>query len=139
VSSGESYLLDTSAVLAFMEEEAGAARVEEILQRETVVLPFPVSLEVYYVTLQEQGEDRANLRYAMLRRLSVSHVSEIDEATLLTAGRLKAAHHLSVADAMIAAFAVSHDAVLVHKDPEFEPLRNVRQEALPYKSRHRVR
>jgi ribonuclease VapC len=42
---------------------------------------------------------------------------------LLHAGRLKATHRLSVADALIAAVADMHDATLVHKDPELEALR----------------
>jgi predicted nucleic acid-binding protein len=45
-----------------------------------------------------------------------------DEKTLLQAGRLKALYRLSVADALIAALAKLHQATLVHKDPEFEPL-----------------
>ncbi|HDH10123.1 MAG TPA: VapC toxin family PIN domain ribonuclease, partial [Chloroflexi bacterium] len=40
----------------------------------------------------------------------------------------------SLADALIAAFAVQQGAILVHKDPEFDVLAElVRQEALPYK------
>jgi predicted nucleic acid-binding protein len=41
---------------------------------------------------------------------------------------------LSVADAWIAATALSLGAILVHKDPEYEPLKNkIRQQILPYK------
>ena len=40
----------------------------------------------------------------------------------------------TLADALIAAFAVRSSAVLVHKDPEFEVLADqVPQEPLPYK------
>jgi ribonuclease VapC len=46
---------------------------------------------------------------------------------------IKASHRLSLADAIIAAFALQHQAVLIHKDPEFEPLSgHVMLEALPY-------
>ena len=45
------YVLDTSAVLALIENEAGAERVEEILRTQRVLLPFLVSLEIYYLTL----------------------------------------------------------------------------------------
>jgi predicted nucleic acid-binding protein len=54
--------------------------------------------------------------------------------SLLTAARLKAAHHLSLADAIIAAFAIQQNAILLHKDPEFEALRGqMSLKALPYK------
>ena len=43
-------------------------------------------------------------------------------------------HHLSLADAIIAAFAIQQGAILLHKDPEFEALTGqVSLEALPYK------
>ncbi|MHB0981673.1 MAG: PIN domain-containing protein [Thermoleophilia bacterium] len=57
----------------------------------------------------------------------------MDESTLLTVARLKAMHRLSLADAIIAAFALLGDAVLLHKDPEFGALAGlVPMEALPY-------
>jgi predicted nucleic acid-binding protein len=59
----------------------------------------------------------------------------MDEPTLLTAGRLKADHRVSLADAVIAAFAIRRAAVLMHKDPEFEALTGLLpMESLPYKS-----
>lgn len=129
-------MLDTSAVVALTDAEAGADRVEQILRREPVLLPFIVSLEVYYVSLQEKGRQAANLRYAMLKALDVTHLNEVSESVLLMAGHLKAQYRMSLADAIIAAFARGHDAILVHKDPEFEALTGqVRLEALPYKAR----
>jgi ribonuclease VapC len=58
----------------------------------------------------------------------------MDEPVLLCAGRLKAAHHVSLADAIVAAFALQNAAQLLHKDPEFDTLKGqVTMEALPYK------
>jgi len=129
----DKYLLDTSAILALMENEDGAERVEEILRTGDVLIPFPVLLEVYYISLEERSEAVADERYALLRRLSVTEIWEVDEPTLLTAARLKARFHISLADALIAAFAVRSSAILVHKDPEYEALgEQVRQEMLPY-------
>lgn len=117
-----------------MENETGADRVETILRTESVLLPFVVPLEVYYITLQERDESVANLRYAMLKALEVTHLRQMSEPTLLTAGRFKAHYRISFADAIIAAFAVRHGAVLVHKDPEYEALKDqIEQERLPYK------
>jgi predicted nucleic acid-binding protein len=132
--SNSLYLLDTSAVLTFLEDESGADRIETILRQEEIVLPYCVLLETYYITLQEQTEDVADKRYALLKQLPATILWEIDEPTLLTAGRFKAHHRLSLADAIIAAFALRQGAILVHKDPEFESLAGtVEQEFLPYK------
>ncbi|MBK7219150.1 MAG: PIN domain-containing protein [Candidatus Promineofilum sp.] len=128
------YLLDTSAILTLLEDEEGAQRVETLLRREEVLFPFLALLETYYITLQEQTEDVADQRYALLKQLPKEILWSVDEPTLLTAGRLKAAHRLSLADALIAAFAVQHQAILVHKDPEMAALKDaVEMEFLPYK------
>jgi len=132
--SDERYLLDTSAVLAFLEDEAGAQRVEEIIRAGRAVIPFLALLETYYISLQETTEAIAEKRYALLKQLPARFLYDVDEPTLLTAGRFKARHRLSLADALIAVFAVREGAILVHKDPEFKSLsKQVKQEALPYK------
>ena len=47
---------------------------------------------------------------------------------------LKSQYRISFADAFIAATAIHLDAVLVHKDPEFEALNAILQtNSLPYK------
>jgi ribonuclease VapC len=124
--------LDTSAILALLEDEAGADRVQSLLRSETVLLPFLVSLEVYYISFQEKGEETANLRYSLLKALRATHLNEVSEPVLLTAGRLKASYPISLAAAIIAALALRRGAVLVHKDPEYEALKDLlRLEALP--------
>ena len=132
--SESKYVLDTSAVFTFLEDEDGAERVESLLRQEEIILPYLVLLETYYITLQEQPEDVADKRYALLKQLPATILWEVDEPTLLIAGRFKAYHRLSLADAIIAAFAQRQGAILVHKDPELEALAEfVEQEVLPYK------
>ena len=96
-------VLDTSAILTLIEDEPGAARVQEILEQGTAVIPWVVLLEAYYISYQERGQDEADLRYALMKRLPVTFDDVLDEPRLLTAGRLKASHRLSLADAIIAA------------------------------------
>lgn len=128
------YLLDTSALLSFIDDEAGADRVEQALKQPTTLVPWPVLLEAHYITLREKGEAEAYRRTALVKQLEVKILWDMDESTLLTAARLKAAHRLSLADAIIAAFALRGDAVLMHKNPEFDALAGlVPMEALPYK------
>lgn len=128
------YLLDTSALMTFIEDEEGADRVEHALKQPTTFLPWPVLLETCYITIQEEGQAEADRRIALIKQLNVKILWDMDESTLLTAARLKAEHRVSLADAIIAAFAVRKDAVLMHKDPEFDALIGMLpMEALPYK------
>jgi len=129
------WLLDTSAILAFIEDEAGADRVEVALRLPTTLVPWPVLLETHSISLQEEGQAEADRRIALIKQLEIEILWGMDESTLLTASRLKAAHHVSLADAVIAAFAIRRRAVLMHKDPELDALSGLLQmEALPYKA-----
>lgn len=133
--SEQRFVLDASAVLTFLEDEAGAERVERLLRDEEILLPFLALLETYYITWREEGEDVADRRYALLKQLPAEILREVDEPTLLTAGRFKANHRLSLADALTAAFAARRDAILVHKDPEMMALAgDVQLETLPLKA-----
>jgi len=119
-----------------IEDEDGADRVQALLTEEQVLMPWSALMEVYYITLQERGQAAADQRYALMKSLPATILWNIDEATLLTAGNVKARYRLSFADALVAAFAVQHKATLLHKDPEFEPLADqMMLEALPYKNR----
>ncbi len=130
------YLLDTSALLTFIEDEPGSDRVEEVLKGAAILLPWPVLMEIYYITLQEKGRAEADRRYALIRQLRAEILWAMDEPILLTAARLKAEHHVSLADAVVAAFTIRNNAVLIHKDPEFDVLAGlVPMEALPHKDR----
>ena len=128
------YLIDTSALLTFIEDEPGSDRVEKVLKDAAILLPWPVLMETYYIILQEKGRAEADRRYALIRQLQVNILWAMDEPILLTAALLKAEHHVSLADAVVAAFAIRNNAVLIHKDPEFEALAGLlRMEALPYR------
>ena len=125
------YLLDSSALLSLIEDAPGANRVEQLLRHEQVLLPWLVLLEVYDLTYREEGEIQADQRLAMLKQLDVDLLMEAGEEVLLTAGRLRASHPISLADSIIAGFAMQHKAVLVHQDPEYESLQGeVRLERL---------
>lgn len=133
--SAERFLLDTSALMTLIEDEAGADRVEQIISQGRVVLPWPVLLELHYIARQEHGQAEADRRYALASKLTAQVLWGMDEPILLTAGRLKAEHRVSFADALIAAFALREGATLVHKDPEYDVLDGiVVMERLPYKA-----
>ncbi len=136
--AADKIVLDTSALLCFMQDEPGAAEVDAILRqhanRETLFISFMSIMEVAYILEQEQGETAARRGVLQLKQLPV-RIVESDEPLGLAAARLKAGHKLSVADAWIAATAERLSATLVHKDPEFEPLAKlIHLRPLPLKS-----
>ncbi len=133
-------VLDTSAIFALLRDEPGAdqveAQLEEASVEKTVIAVSFVSLtEIYYNTLRLAERRRALELVAMVKSWSV-HFVYPNEALCLAAGELKASAQLSPADAFVAATAQQADALLLHKDPEFESLRGiVKLKALPYKPR----
>lgn len=135
-----SYLLDTSALLTLLEDEAGADRVEQVLKHAPTLICAVSLLEVRYITLQERTEAEADVRHALLKRSGATLVWEVDEPMVLKAVGLKAVHSLSLADALIAASAHRYGATLLHKDPEFDALPDgIKQERLPYKATGKAR
>ena len=128
------YLLDTSALLGFIEKEAGDERVKFILKNDGVFIPWPALAELFYITCREKEVEDAELRYAMLKRSRAKIIWLFDEAVLITAAKIKAFHQISFADAIISAYAIQASAILVHKDPAYEALiGQLEMEALPYK------
>ena len=121
------YLLDTSAIFAFTDNEEGADKVQKILERaqkeELLVCLSAMSImELYYVTYQEVGTEQATGIVIRTRSLPIKELP-LTEDLILPAGELKARYQISVADAWIAATSKIHGLTLIHKDPEFEPLK----------------
>lgn len=134
------YVLDSSAFFALFGGEAGADIVQNLLEEARsgsiiVFSSFVSYTEVFYVTYQEAGEREAQHRISLMNRLAIIRVDSSQELGLI-AGKLKAIHAISFADAWVAATAVMLGAILVHKDPEFEALEDeLEMLKLPYKKR----
>jgi predicted nucleic acid-binding protein len=130
------YLLDTSALLTLRDDEAGAARVADLLGRAQAgevkcLACFITLMAVLYRVWRDEGERAGRLAYEQCRALPIDWVHE-STGLLERAAAIKAQHAVSLADAWVAASAELGAAVLVHKDPEFEAL-PLEQERLPYK------
>ncbi|MFQ5652334.1 MAG: PIN domain-containing protein [bacterium] len=105
------FVLDTSAIIAFLENEAGAETVQEILEKAEsgevdIYVSFISFMEIYYVTIQKKNKQAASERLTGLSKLPVNRV-ESNALLGKTAGEMKARHRLSLADAWIAALASS--------------------------------
>jgi predicted nucleic acid-binding protein len=132
------YVFDTSALLAYIENEDGTAAVEALLQEaiddEAELYISVVScIEVFYISWQEQGQDIATERLELINDLIIFQ-EPVDEPLIKIIGELKASNTMSFADCCIAGLAKVKQATLVHKDPEFEQVQvEIQQLRLPYK------
>lgn len=118
------YVLDTSALFVYIQEESGCRTVGNILdsaakEKCNIFVSFISLMEIYYITWQEKGEDIAKELVILVKSLPIEIV-ESNERLILSAGRIKASHRLSVADAIVVATAIDKSGILVHKDPELD-------------------
>lgn len=133
------FLLDTSALFVYTGMENGFETVAHTLNlakngKCTVFISFITLTEIYYICWKEKGEDAAKELVVLVKALPVEIVKS-SERIALSAGRLKANHKLSLADAIIAATAIDKSAILIHKDPELECISGYTETIkLPYKN-----
>jgi predicted nucleic acid-binding protein len=118
------YLLDSFALLAYLNDEAGCTRVQAILalseNRKCRVVMCLVNLgEVLYITERERGLAMAQSVLALAESLPLE-LLDASRDLVLDAAHIKAHHSLSYADAFAAAAAVRENAVVVTGDPEFK-------------------
>jgi predicted nucleic acid-binding protein len=130
------YLLDTSALLTLRDNEPGADEVAELLYQARQGQAqcygcFMTLMEVLYRVWKDESELEGRLAYQQCLSLPIEWIYQ-HNTLLEKAAEIKARHPLSLADAWIAATAQLHNAVLVHKDPEFAAL-DCLQQILPYK------
>ncbi len=134
------YVLDTSALFSFTENEEGCEVVEKILKTGKkggcqIFLSFISLTEIHYITWQEKSEDIAKELILLVKSLPLQIVNS-NERIALSAGRIKANHRLSLADSIIAATAIEKNAIFVHKDPELKAISNyVKTLELPFKEK----
>lgn len=129
-------LLDTSAVLAFYFGEPGAERVREILSDPSIAVSSSVLTagELWSRLRAEGAEERFDADWRRFAEI-IADVLAVSLSVVLRANALRraATRRLPYVDALIAATAAQHDAVLVHRDPHFLSISDEApsQEALP--------
>lgn len=118
------YVLDSFAMLAYFEAEAGGAVVRTQLEaardRQAALSMSMINVgELYYILHRERGVDQAEAALNDLRALPITLYAATDER-IVAAARLKAQHPISYADAFAATLAQELNALLVTGDPEFK-------------------
>ncbi len=123
------WLLDSFAVLAWLQDEPGAERVEALLlaarQSHAPPLLTVINLaEVYYRTARQRGHPFAEGIVRQIRALPVA-LCACDEPLSLAAARIKADFAIAFADAVAAAAAQREEATVVTGDPEFRKIEHL--------------
>jgi ribonuclease VapC len=133
----KSFVLDTNAFMAYLQEEPGQSRVRSLLQ-EAQEHACRVSMcvinlgEVMYILERRFGQARAQETLALIDRTEIE-VVEATRSLVLAAAHIKSDCPISFADCFAAALAQLRNAVVVTGDKEFLKLRpecNVRVEWL---------
>jgi ribonuclease VapC len=123
------YVLDSFALLTFLQDEPGADRVAELLeaagQGELKLYLSVLNLaEVVYRTVRAYGLERAMAVLARLEELPLE-VVEVDRGLALEAALVKGRHAVAFADCLAAALARRVGGAVVTGDPDFGELEEV--------------
>lgn len=117
------YVLDSYALLAYLEAEPGGERIQKLLEEATEsrcnLYMCSVNLgEVIYITERERGLSKTQETLARIDELPIKIV-DTDRVLTLAAAHLKAQCPIAYADCFGAALASIKNAPLVTGDPEF--------------------
>jgi ribonuclease VapC len=131
VASKPIYLLDSFALLAYLNGEPGGARVQEILalgknHKCRLVISLINLGEVLYITERTRGLPAAQTVQALVESLPLE-LLEASRDLILDAAHMKAHHAVSYADAMAVASAIRENAIILTGDPEYKTVEELIQ------------
>lgn len=106
-------LIDSSGWIEYFRGTDTGAAYREHMRAGELLVPTVVMLEVYKVLRRDESQEAADTAAAQLRKASVA---ELDETLALSAAEACLEHRLAMADAIIYATALQHDAELITSD-----------------------
>lgn len=133
-------VLDTWAVLAYLDGEPAAQQVRQVLRtarrKQAVVLLSLIAYgECLYVIEREQGCQHAQRAVGVIDQLAV-HVMPADRSLVFEAAHVKARYPISYADAFSVALAKRNHGRVMTGDPEFKAVESeVAVRWLPHRRR----
>jgi len=115
------YILDACALLAFLNDEEGAEKIEDLLNQSaasdiSVSMSIINLFEVYYGELRDKGDEIAQIVLDMVQHYSIKIITTISEQVFREAAHLKAAHKMSIADCIGLATAIELSGQFVSSD-----------------------
>lgn len=118
------YLLDSFALLAYLDDETGKTRVQDLLaQADSGTCRVMMSLinlgEVLYIVERERGLTAAQSILALVESLPIE-LLDASRERVLDAAHVKANYPLSYADAFAVVAGIQEKAIILTGDPEFK-------------------
>ena len=113
------FVLDTSALIAFLADEKEASEVLKVLPSSRI--PFICLSELYYIVWNKKDRAEADRIYGIVKSWNLP-VLYPNERVILNAGRIKAVYKLGIADSYVAALALDEGFPLVTKDKDYQIL-----------------
>jgi len=122
----KTYVLDASALIAFLQKTPGAHRVNELLKeamrgRARVLMSAVNYGEVYGNILREHGPEHALTTLHAVAPLPIEMLDATPQRACKAAD-VKVKHKLYYGDSFAAALAIEHKAALVTSDSDFRKL-----------------
>lgn len=119
-----SYVLDSFAFIAYLEDEPAAQRVQKILKdAEENKCRIYISIinlgEILYSVERHHGLAKTHETLALIQGLPIE-ILPADNQTVLAAAHVKANHPISYADAFVIVAAQKIGGTIMTGDPEFE-------------------
>ena len=123
------FVLDSFALLAYLQDEPAAERIEKLLENarkeKCRLLLSMINLgELLYITERRGGVVKAQDVLALVRQLPIEMVAA-EEQLIFAAAHIKASHSLSYADAFVVAVAIQENAAIITGDPEFQSVEDI--------------
>jgi PIN domain nuclease of toxin-antitoxin system len=126
----EKFVLDACAMIAFLNDEEGAQKVEQLLSQgdrtpNTLFIHEINLLEIYYGVYRDENKELAEQTYVKVVNLPIKVVTGLRKNVFKEAGRLKAIYKISLADSIALAEARIRRIPLVTCDHhEFDPIQD---------------
>ena len=126
-----SYVMDSFALLAYLQDEPVASRIERLLgaaaNGKCYLFLSMINLgEILYITERRGGVVKAQDTLALIQQLPIQVLS-VEDRTVLAAAHIKANHAISYADSFAVAVGIQENAAIITGDPEFHSVETIVQ------------
>ena len=117
----KTFILDACALIAFLADETGSDKIEEIIQNaidEKILLKINQInlLEVYYFIFNLYGKNEANRVLEKIIEFPIEIKSGLNEDGFKEAGRIKAKYKIPLGDSIAVAECIVENGILVTSD-----------------------
>jgi ribonuclease VapC len=125
------FVLDSFALLAYLQDEPVAGRIERLLGNAAngkchLFLSLINLGEILYITERRGGLAKAQDTLGLIQQLPIQVLS-VEDRAVLAAAHIKANHAISYADSFAVAIALQENATVVTGDPEFHSVETIVQ------------